>query len=530
MSLFNASPYLSQLLADNSWAEPPTEFVTREGKLARLIGGKWHLPVQSCKGLVDINKYGSALLRWAVTKYMVQLAQTVSAIEALNSVKSIFSELNHRDFFQLSTTCIHPEILRPALIEQMERMICKLKAERKLWRAYRPVQWYIWGAEHYPELGFCIIYAQELDEMSIPGNPKGEAVRSQDAEQGALHPHLEISLIAQALKDDTSEDFEHYQQRAAIALAKSYGRNPANFIAMREEDYFDIAEDPEEPEYMLQLPRIKKGFVSARSDFIVEAMEEQTQRHVSALIEKNQAFDSLIEVNGAQLACARPLFRHRSPNGYNVQLGDYESAYHMYSAEFTKLLSDFSKRMGLISPLTEMPMHLTARRFRYTVGTVYAAMGMSRKELAYRLDHTDTQHVQVYFDVLANLTYAIDKAAILKYSRKVNLYKGSEVIDPEAAGIIASDKLVQCDDYYRPGHIDALGGCGLNELCHKFPPFSCYLCPKFRPFKSEVHEHILEMLIRMHNERPESQTVGVHRMEVILAVGQVVRMCQASIH
>lgn len=530
MSLFSASPYLSQLLADNSWAEPPTEFITREGKRARLIDGKWHLPIEAKRGLINLDRMPCVLLKWVSTKYIVYLSQTVSSISAFNSWESICSELSDRSFFNASASCIHPEILKPALIEQMERMICKLKVERKLWRAYRPVQWYIWGAEHYPELGFCVLYAQELDEMSIPGNPKGEAVRSQDAEQGALHPHLEISLIAQALKDDTGEEFEHYQQRAAIALAKSYGRNPANYIAMREEDYFDIAEDPEEPEYVLQLPRIKKGFVSARSDFIVEAMEEQTQHHVSALIEQNKAFDNLIEVNGQLFACARPLFRHRTPNGYNVQLGDYESAYHMYSAEFTKLLSDFSKRMGLISPLTERPMRLTARRFRYTVGTVYAAMGMSRKELAYRLDHTDTQHVQVYFDVLVNLTYSIDKAAILKYARKVSLYKGSEVIDPEAAGIIASDKLVLCDDHYRPGHVDALGGCGLNELCHKFPPFSCYLCPKFRPFKSDVHEHILEMLIRMHNERPESQTVGVHRMEVILAVGQVVRMCQASVH
>lgn len=527
MSLFNASPYLSQLLADNQWAEPPEEFVTREGKLARLVEGKWYLPVEARRGVIKTERIPCVLLNWVATKYMVYLATTVSSIEALNSWECICGELKFRDFLRKSASCIHPEILRSALIEQVERTIEKLKIERKLHRIYRLIQWYLWGAEHYPELGFCVLYAQELDEMVIPGNEKGQAVRSQDVERGALHPLLEVPLITHALRDDTGQAFEHYQQRAAVALAQAYGRNSLNYGALWEEDYFDAVDDTEHPDYMLKLPRIKKRFISVRSDFIVEAMEGSTKQHVEALIQQNKQFDSTIEVNGEWIPCARPLFRRSVANHIKIQLGDYSSAFQMYSAEFCKLLSDFAERMGLVSPLTEQPMHLTTRRFRYTVGTMYAAMGMTRKELAYRLDHSDLQHVQVYFDIAADLTYALDKAAVLEYARNVRLYKGEEVVEQRNSGANDGDvQLVLVEDQDNLGAVEVLGGCGLNDLCHKFPPWSCYLCPKFRPYKSDVHEHQLDTLLRLHNERPETQLIAVHRADVILAVSQVVRMCR----
>lgn len=526
MSFFSASLELEQLVSDNGWAEIPEEFVTREGKLATLIEDRWYLPCETLRAVVNIRRFGSPILQWLQTKYMIHLAQVNSSVHSYHTVTETYALLNHRDFFKKSTSCIDPEILKPALIAQMEIMITQLKVERKLWRAYRPIRWYIWGAEHYPELGFCESYACELDAMKIPGGPKGEAVRSQDPEQGALHPHLELSLIVNALRTDTGEDYEHYQQRAAVALSQAYGRNCGNYIALREEDVYDLLEDPEDPEWVIKIPRIKKGFRSARSDFLVEAMEGQTRRHVQALIQQNQSFDNQIEVNGKLIPCARPLFRRSEPNHLRVLTGDYESAFHIYTAQFGKLLRDFATRLNLISPITQQPMLLSARRFRYTVGTTYAAMGVTRKELARRLDHSDLQHVQVYYDILDALTYDLDKAAVLEYSRFVNLFLGGSAIS--TSSVIANDRLVLTDEHSQPGDVAAIGACGLDDLCHKFPPFSCYLCPKFRPYFSDVHEYLLDVLVRMHNERPESQSIGVHRVDVILAVGQVVRMCQAS--
>ncbi|MCE1004387.1 hypothetical protein [Pseudomonas sp. NMI1173_11] len=524
MSFFSECAILEQLVADNGWAETPDEFVTREGKLAKIIDGRWRLPCENHYGSVNIRDFGSPILQWVVAKYMVYVAQTVSSVNSFNNMSEIKALLAHRDFFSKSRACLDPDLLKPALITQMEIMIERLKLERKLWRAYRPVCFYIWGAENYPELGFCESFANYLDCMKIPGGPKGEAVRSQDPEQGSLHPHLEITLIVDALRKDRGKKFKHYQQRAAVALAKSYGRNPANYIALREEDIFDLVDDPASPEWAVKLPRIKKGFRSARSDFVVEALDSETYYHVNELVKKNQAFKSVVEVSGRSVACARPLFRRFEPNNMRMQTGDYESAYHMYTVHFAKLLRDFSVRMGLVSPLTEAGLILTARRFRYTVGTTYAAMGMSRKELAHRLDHSDLQNVQVYYDILDSMTHALDKASLLKYSRFVQLFCGAGLMPLSTK--LPNDQLIVTDQHSQPGDVDFTGACGFDDFCHKYPPYSCYLCPKFRPYKSDIHERILEKLINSHNERPESQTLGVHRVDVILAVAQVVRMCQ----
>jgi hypothetical protein len=181
--------------------------------------------------------------------------------------------------------------------------------------------------------------------------------------------------------------------------------------------------------------------------------------------------------------------------------------------------------MELVSPLTGELMRLTTRRFRYTVGTMYASMGLTPKELAVRLDHSDTQHVQIYFDLLNEMTFDLDKAAALHYAGFVKLFCGTNVVPPESLShLIATDKHVQYGDRYKPGLVETIGGCGLSEQCYLFPPYSCYLCPKFMPFDSDVHDHVLEMLLRMHSERSQQDKVGVHLADVILAVSQVVLM------
>lgn len=527
MSLFSSSLSLEQLVSDNGWVEIPEEFVTREGKLAIVREGRWFLPCETRSGWVNIERFGSPILKWLMTKFMIHSAQVNSSVHTVSCIDAVYYQLKCRDFFKKAAVCIDPQLLKPALIEQMEIMLKRLKSQRKLWDAYRPIRWYLWCTENYPELGFCESYALELDALRIPGGPKGFAVRSLDPEQGPLHPHLEVSLITNALRTDTGKEFEHYQQRAAVALANTYGRNSGNFIALREEDVYDEMNDPQDPVWMIKLPRLKKGFRSARSDFIVEPLDKETYQYVQELIRANQKFESSVDVNDAYMPCARPLFRLLTPNHMRLQTGDYESAFHMYTAGFGKLLHDFAERMDLISPLTKERMILTARRFRYTVGTTYAAMGASRRELAYRLDHSDEQHVQVYYDVLDVLKYALDKAAVLDYARYVHLFCGSEATRQDMDA--ANDNIIATDAHSQAGDVEVIGACGLHALCHKYPPFSCYLCPKFRPYKSAIHELLLDALVRMHNERPESQALGVHRVDVILAVGQVVKMCQEAV-
>ena len=185
--------------------------------------------------------------------------------------------------------------------------------------------------------------------------------------------------------------------------------------------------------------------------------------------------------------------------------------------------------MGLISPVTTEPMRLTTRRFRYTVATMLAANGVSRKELASRLDHSDLQNVSVYYEVLDYLSFHLDRATALGYAEHVSVFQGAAPADAkDVAKLVASDRIVVSQNPEVPGDTMELGGCGLSELCHLRPPYSCYLCPKFRPYRSSMHANLLDMLIRTHNDDIDATKGAIHRMDVIYAVSQVVRMCQET--
>ncbi|WP_153520421.1 hypothetical protein [Pseudomonas aeruginosa] len=173
MSHSEPTDYLRLLIQDNDWEAIPEKFITREGREARITNGRCYLPIESKHGVAVLNKPASPLLLWVATKFLIYCARTISSIEAYNSWMSIFSELSARGFLAKSEVCVHPEIFKEALISQVNHVLQKLRVEHKLHRAYRLISFYVWAAEYYPELGFCTIYAHELDQLSIPGNIKG---------------------------------------------------------------------------------------------------------------------------------------------------------------------------------------------------------------------------------------------------------------------------------------------------------------------------------------------------------------------
>lgn len=522
MSLFS-SPHVQDLIVDNGWEAIPESIITREGRAAIVdeCEGRLYLPTESTRGVINITQIICPILQWVAVKFVISQVRSVSSIAGLNAWKDIVLVLKFREFLSKSSECKYPDILEHALIAQVEWVINRYVQDGELWKIYRFVQFYIWAAEHYPELGFSVAFASELEEMSIPGNPKGEAVRDELSHNGALHVELETPLIVRALENDSGTEFEHFQQRAAVALALNYGRNSANYTALNEEDLYDALDLPGSPLWTLKIPRIKKRNISHRSDFISESVELSTLRHIQALIQHNQALSSQVEVNGELINSDRPLFRRTEANGVYLRVGMYCSVYRMYSNQFAKLLAAFADRVNLLSPLTGEVMHLTPRRFRYTVGTVYAAMGMSRKELAERLDHSDLQNVEVYFSILSTMRTTLDKAAAVHFAAKVDAFLGAAPVEER---LIATDRRV-IFDFEGTGAVETVGGCGKEAQCHLYAPFSCYLCPKFVPFRSTIHELVLDHLLRKQQAIRSPGGLGVGLVDVILAVAKVVSLC-----
>ena len=188
------------------------------------------------------------------------------------------------------------------------------------------------------------------------------------------------------------------------------------------------------------------------------------------------------------------------------------------------------KRHRIISPITKRLLYISVRRLRYTLATGLAAEGISMRELARILDHSDTQHVLVYFEMAGRIIEHLDKATAKKFSSYLGFFKG-KVIENDNTAINGGreDKHLSFINEDSPLDQLEIGVCGESSICHLDPPFSCYLCPKFQPYRYADHEHVLECLLQSREEKLEKyeqNRLGIQLDEVIFSVAQVIKICK----
>lgn len=412
----------------------------------------------------------------------------------------------------------HAEALQKVMSEALE----STRRAQKLHDFGLMRSWYLWCIDYLQEFGFDPDSAYVWQLLKIPGNEKGVAVRVADPECGPLND-AELILLRGALQRDKSMSPIHVQQRAAIWLALAYGRNPANFIQLRQGDFNPLPEDTAQSIWMLNIPRIKKRS-KARSTFKEEYVDGSLAAVIRQLIEYGPSCQSLSVAD-------RPLFVRSSPRKTASGRKDNEWEWHLTSSEFTALIQDAVARYEIASPRTGEPLNLNTRRLRYTFATNRVREGISARDLAIALDHTDLQHVQVYFDAKSTVVERLDKAAAKEIAPKLALFKGHIVRNgAEATNGLLSEKRIRIfPELLGPDHhVNDLGSCGKSEFCQLFPPYSCYGCDRFQPFSDslDVHEQVLDFLIerreRLRTDPLESSRIAVQLDEVIYACAQLV--------
>jgi integrase len=524
------SATLPLLIEQHEWLDIPERVITREGVIANISGDLWQLPLPSSSGIVDFSCIENPLLKWATKRRVIHRAETTSthaAVQEMQSLKHEFIAMQHE--YELGKDLSSDQIKDP-LISLVEKAIFQARAKHRLWALYRPIQWYIWCAENYPELGFCPVFAMELDGMVIPGNPKGEAVRMEDPDRGPLHRSLEVPLLINALRDDTSQELEHLQQKAALALAIALGRNPTNLTYLRESDFVTLAPDSESPCHIIKMPRIKKRQLHPRDDLLEEYLDPQFAKHIQDLVIANKSIKCVVDSELGPKEIERPIFISQK---VNPGAGKIDDSYNMTYREISQLIRGFILRHDIISPLTGEILQISPRRLRYTLATSLAAEGISRRELARLLDHTDTQHVQVYFELAGTIVEHLDKATAKGFAKYLDLFKGKIIDqDGEAVNGHRDDKHLSFVNELNPKDQIEIGICGERSICHLDPPFSCYLCPKFQPYRHADHENVLECLLASREERIEkyeNARLGIQLDQVIIAVAQVAEQCKKEV-
>lgn len=517
----------------HGWSDVPQSVITREGKSVDTSTQVWHLPYSIRRhSSIDFGQIVEPKIRWVTQRYVQECLQGTSTHAGYTAYTYIWTELiRYQHEFNLFEG-FESGRLKERLISLFEKALSDARKKHRLWAMYRPIQWYVWCAENYPEIGFCPVYALELDSISVPGNPKGEAVRMEDPDKGPLHKSLELPLLIKALDYDKSKEFEHIQEKVAVALSIALGRNPANLTYLKEDDLVNLTPDSEKATWVIRVPRIKKRQLNPRDDLLDEYLDSKFAGYVLELIKANESVAKTLEINNERYQFQRPLFINLRGNRSAIKSGLLDAYFNCSSEKISRLIQQFVDRLNIISPLTKGVLRVNARRLRYTLGTSLAAEGTSRKELARILDHTDTQHVQVYFELAANIVEHLDKATAKSFAKYLDLFKGKIISDDsEAVNGDRDDKRVEFIDDTNPKESSEIGVCGEKAICHLDPPFSCYLCEKFQPYRHADHEHVLECLIKGRDERIEKYSnarLGIQLDDVILAVAQVAEACASG--
>lgn len=429
----------------------------------------------------------SPLLRFTIECFAFKRTTKTSPHAGYTVAMRLPTLLQKAESYRSLATASTLEEYRSTLTRVSDELLTLLRQSKRLHEFWLVKAWYLWGTTRRVDLGFDLQLARRLQLTKIPGNPKGDAVRSGDPLRGPLDPELELPLLRTALAADEPKNRIELQQNLAVSLSLAYGCNPTAFRALTEDDLIL------DPSYLvasthasshirdivgptLMIPAVKKRR-PIREVFRPVPVPPYLVSKILALITQNR----VIPTEGShakgsakpQAPLLRPIFMNDFPREKIQNSADSAFAFTMAQRDFRRLLDGFVTRHNLFSPLTNQPLHLTFRRLRYTFATELADSGASLEELAFLLGHSDLQNVRVYYGI------------------------GPRLVNHLAAA--AGEALAELVSLFRPAPLAA----DLQRPIPRTPPspIGCYLCPLFTPSEAADHSRVLRHLMKLQATR-----------------------------
>lgn len=370
-----------------------------------------------------------------------------------------------------------------------------------------------------------------LTDFVLPANRKGEAVKQLDPEKGPLS---DIELLG--FNDEVVQAYEvgsiSITELALSLLASHTGSRPLQLTNTRLEDLSDDSNDQGEQFFFIAIPRGKQPGQAFRLLFRKRAITEELftilsaqATFVRATVAASWRF-ALSESEAKQL----PLF----PNWRAIKAIGNEAEFaaimmtdrlHLQSGRVSVILQRITKQIGFRSERTDLPLNLSARRFRYTVGTRAAREGYGPLVIAELLDHSDIQNVGVYTQNVPEHAARIDQAVASQLAPFAQAFAGV-IVSSKASAVRGDDP--ESDVRSTSGR--GAGTCGSFGFCAANVPIPCYTCIHFQPWLDGPHQEVLSELLE-ERVRVVSVTHDLTIASVldrsILAVTQVVEACNA---
>ena len=393
------------------------------------------------------------------------------------------------------------------------------------------------------DLGYSAVDDQVydlIDSWRLSGNEKGAAVLSLDPDEGPFSP-FEFQAIVTRTNEYLAENKLSLYEAALIKVFCATGRRPIQIASLKVKDlYLSNKYKLNNGEYpsVLNIPKAKmRGNSFFRAAFsevgIRENLAEILYEHIKILRMKVAKLSNreLSELEFKELPLFYSVDKLTALDWNRKDLLDILSSeiVHLPTSDVTYKLKAAVGRLGIRSRETGKPIHITAYRFRYTLGTNAARQKAGINVIAKLLDHSDTQNASCYVESVPELAEQISVIMDESLRKYADAFQGKIVKDEIEAQIKVKDaNRISCVE-----QDCSVGSCGTHNVCRDHAPIACYVCNKFMPWANAPHHLILTQLIE---EREYLVQIGVSveilaiNDRVILAVQQVIDACKELNH
>lgn len=382
-------------------------------------------------------------------------------------------------------------------------------------------RWYLWCVDcEFP--GFDEASSIELAAKVIGGGPKGQAVLSSDPEAGPL-TFIEDTQLEAAISS-ASDDFgsaltETLQALLAVMLSKAYGLYAGHLQLLNEDDYSKDTLNDGSKVFWINLPRLKKRGDRKAVGIRKRRLPARIARVIESLIQRN-GLNVERAIDMGQVTTDRPLFVRQNARTYLSGTVLHGDAYRWSKGDFQSALRNFSEERDL-------GFRITPRRLRYSFATRLVEDGCSPLELADALDHTDLQHVMVYFNARGRVVRQLDEGMALRLAPFAKAFVG-KLVPGRASATRVNDPASVIRFQVLSGADPDVGSCGSFRFCGMNSPLACYTCHKFEPWMDAPHNEVLSAMLRERQRRLsaglDGRLVQLHDAAILAAADVVRRM------
>tara|TARA_R110001606_G_scaffold177769_2_gene324439 strand:+ start:7784 stop:9253 length:1470 start_codon:yes stop_codon:yes gene_type:complete len=180
-------------------------------------------------------------------------------------------------------------------------------------------------------------------------------------------------------------------------------------------------------------------------------------------------------------------------------------------------ISRLSSRLGI-------DFIVNLRRLRKTFCSSLIARGVSKNIVAFLMDHSDLQQIDVYY----RQTHALAKKL-----NQVLLKEAGSLLDAFAGKVIKiGQESIHGQALFAPvkdSKLIKIGSCGSGKACVLNPPLSCYGCKSLEAFEDVDHSEVLDqLLLNAQKTFGEKHALELAQNKHYLAAGALIKVIEGG--